>query len=157
MEITPLISLCLPCFNVERYITDCLESIITQDVENCLFEIVCVDDCSTDNTLNVIKKFKSEHQSHRIKIISLEKNAGVANARNIARYNSSGEYVWFVDSDDKIVSSSLRFIITAIKETNPDVCFGKYGKCVNFSDLHTERGGTGCLMLRISTNVLLIA
>lgn len=90
-----LISVIVPVYNVENYIERCLNSIINQTYKN--IEIVCVNDGSTDNSLNILNDFQKKDS--RIKIISQE-NQGLSEARNVGIKNSSGKYIGFVDSDD---------------------------------------------------------
>lgn len=88
------VSVIIPLYNEEKYITACVESVINQTYKN--LEIIIVDDKSTDNSLKIVKKIKDK----RIKIISLKKNAGVANARNKGVEAATGDYICFLDSDD---------------------------------------------------------
>ena len=88
------VSVIIPLYNEEKYITACVESVINQTYKN--LEIIIVDDKSTDNSLKIVKNIKDK----RIKIISLKKNAGVANARNKGVEAATGDYICFLDSDD---------------------------------------------------------
>lgn len=89
------ISVIIPVFNVEKYLYECLDSVVNQTFND--IEIICVNDGSTDNSLNILKEY--EHKDSRIKIISQE-NKGIGASRNIALENACGEYVYFMDSDD---------------------------------------------------------
>ncbi|TWP22554.1 glycosyltransferase [Apibacter muscae] len=91
------VSVIIPVYNVEIYLTKCLNSIISQTLKE--IEIICVNDGSTDNSLSILKKFESEYSN--IKIIN-KKNGGLSDARNTGIKNASGEYLAFVDSDDWI-------------------------------------------------------
>lgn len=88
------VSVIIPLYNEEKYIIECIESVINQTYKN--LEIIVVDDKSTDNSLNKLKKIKDK----RLKIIKLNKNAGVANARNKGVEKATGDYICFLDSDD---------------------------------------------------------
>lgn len=90
----PLISILCPCFNHEKYVEYFLDSILSQDYDN--FEIVIVDDCSTDSTVEKIKKYYDK----RINLICNKVNMGVNAALNIAFEHSKGEYLIFIASDD---------------------------------------------------------
>ena len=94
----PKVSVIVPCFNVEKYIERCLNSLQKQLLED--IEIICIDDKSTDNTLEILKS-RAESDS-RIHVIAQEKNMGVAVARNTGIDNATGEYVGFVDADDYV-------------------------------------------------------
>ncbi|PBB06458.1 glycosyltransferase family 2 protein [Salimicrobium humidisoli] len=89
----PFFSVIMPCFNKEKYIYDALESVINQSFEN--FEVIIVDDGSTDNSLNVVSTIDDK----RIKIIN-QKNEGVSAARNRGIKFAKGEYIAFLDADD---------------------------------------------------------
>ena len=88
------VSIIIPMYNSEKYILDCLNSIINQTYRN--IEVIVVDDCSTDNSVKLVKSLKDE----RIKLIKQKKNKGVSKARNKGVYNSTGSYLCFLDSDD---------------------------------------------------------
>lgn len=90
-----LISIIVPCYNVEKYAERCIDSLINQTYSN--IEIILVNDGSTDNTLNILKKMKNKDD--RIVLID-QANAGLSGARNTGLINSNGNIVSFVDSDD---------------------------------------------------------
>lgn len=94
------LSFILPCYNVERYIVDCLNSIYSQDMPEDEFEVICVNDCSTDGTRDIIAQYMSQHQN--LTLIDHEKNMNVGAARNSGLEVAKGEYIWFVDPDDMI-------------------------------------------------------
>ena len=99
----PKISIIMPFYNVESYLGECLESILNQSLID--FEIIAINDKSTDNSMNIIH----ENISHdnRIKIIQNKKNYGVSISRNIGLKHAKGEYIFFIDSDDIIKPGSL--------------------------------------------------
>lgn len=94
----PKVSVIVPCYNMEKYIERCLNSLQRQLLED--IEIICVDDKSTDNTLNILKA-RAESDA-RIRIIEQERNMGVSVARNTAIDNATGEFIGFVDADDYV-------------------------------------------------------
>ena len=114
---TQKISIITPIYNREKYIGKCLDSILSQTYKN--IEIICVDDCSTDNSLHILKKY--EAKDNRIKVIALKNNGGVSNARNIGIKNASGDFLTFVDSDDTIDINMLSEMIAAQLETGADI------------------------------------
>ena len=123
----PKISILVPTYNSEEFIGDCIGSILSQTYSN--FELIVVNDASTDDTLRVIdltiNNFQS--QSHKIKIISLEQNKGVSAARNIALQNSTGEYVLFVDSDDQLANrDSIRKLTEQLENQKFDIVLGSF-------------------------------
>ena len=97
----PLVSVIVPVYNVEQYLDECLNSIRQQTYEN--LEIIVVEDCSTDQSLEVLSKHLNDQ---RIKLIRHEKNGGLSAARNTGIDGARGDYIMFVDSDD-IVQLSL--------------------------------------------------
>ena len=92
----PLVTVVVPFYNVEKYIQNCLESIINQTYKN--IEIICVDDESKDSSYDIVKNIAENN--NKIKIIRHKKNKGLGGARNTGVKNAKGEYVFFVDSDD---------------------------------------------------------
>lgn len=92
----PLVSIITPSYNSSRTIRETIESVKKQTYHN--WELIIVDDHSSDKTLEIIKR--EQENERRIRIIPLEKNAGAANARNVAIKNAKGDYIAFLDSDD---------------------------------------------------------
>lgn len=88
-----LVSVIIPVYNSEKYVKETIESVLKQTYQN--FEIIIVDDCSTDNSCQIIENIDDQ----RIQLIQLDKNSGVAVARNIAIENAKGQYIAFLDSD----------------------------------------------------------
>jgi len=92
------ISFILPCYNVERYIGACLDSLYDQDLPMDAFEVICVNDCSTDRTREIIVSRQADCPN--LILLDLPRNGYPGLARNKGMEVASGEYVWFVDSDD---------------------------------------------------------
>lgn len=90
-----LISIVMPSYNTEKYISESINSVLAQTYTN--WELIIVDDCSTDNTDEIIKPFLSDE---RIKYLKNEKNSGAAISRNYALREAKGKYIAFLDSDD---------------------------------------------------------
>ncbi|MBE6024850.1 MAG: glycosyltransferase [Cellulosilyticum sp.] len=112
----PLISVIVPTYNVEKYISKCLDSIISQTYEN--IEIIVVNDGSTDNSLSIVEEY--EKKDARIKVFS-QKNQGLSAARNTGIDNSKGEYLLFIDSDDYIETNMIEVLENNIRENNADI------------------------------------
>ena len=93
---TGLISIVMPSYNCSSFIKETVDTVISQTYKN--WELIIVDDCSTDDTLMVLKQLTK--QDSRIQYIKLEKNSGAAVARNMGIAVSKGEYIAFLDSDD---------------------------------------------------------
>ena len=103
---TPEVSIIIPLYNAEDYIKVTLKSLQQQTFQD--FEVVVVDDCSTDKSLNSVKKFRdSEDIGSKIKIIELEKNGGISNTRNVGLHCSRGKYITFLDNDDMLMPNAL--------------------------------------------------
>lgn len=97
------ISIIVPVYNVEAYLKECLNSLLNQDF-NGEYEIVCVNDGSTDNSLNIIK----EYQKTNDKIVLVDqKNKGLSGARNTGFKNTKGKYIMFLDSDDYLKNKKV--------------------------------------------------
>lgn len=117
------VSIIIPVFNAEQYLSQCIESLIKQTYKN--IEIILVNDGSTDNSLEICKKYGAK--DNRIKIYSI-KNSGVSIARNKGVSISSGKYITFVDSDDWVETNMLEFAIMKLKETESDIVIWSYFK-----------------------------
>ena len=92
------VSIILPIYKVEKYLTKCLDSLINQTLSD--IEIICIDDCSPDNSIRILREYALKDE--RIKIINLKENIGAAGARNKGLEVAKGEYLGFVDPDDYI-------------------------------------------------------
>lgn len=103
------LSILIPAYNVEQWLSRCLNSILAQNTEDV--EIIIVDDGSTDNTLQCAKKFSAKWNN--IKVFS-KNNEGVGAARNFLLDKAQGEYIWFIDSDDYIVDGCLTSILAEL-------------------------------------------
>lgn len=113
------VSFILPCYNVAPYIGRCIESIEHQDIPQEEYEVICVDDCSPDNTGDVIREYQQRYSNivyHRH-----ETNKTAGGARNTGIELANGKYIWFVDPDDAIVSNVLAGLYAKAKELNTDV------------------------------------
>ena len=100
MELTPLISVIIPLFNKEKFISDTLNSLLIQDFYD--FEIVVIDDGSTDSSVEVVRSFDDK----RIRLFK-KSNGGVSSARNLGIMKSCGEYLFFLDADDVVLKNSF--------------------------------------------------
>lgn len=109
------ISVVVPIFNVEDYIGDCLDSILDQSLKE--FEVICVNDGSTDSSLEILKEYAAK--DNRIKIINKD-NAGYGHTMNIGMDMASGEYFVIVESDDFILPKMFETLYDAAKENDLD-------------------------------------
>jgi len=90
------LSIIVPNYNNGDYIDDCINSILSQTYTN--YEIIIIDDCSTDNSIEILKNW--EGKNHKIRVIYNKKNIGVTRSRHIAITNAKGKYITSIDSDD---------------------------------------------------------
>lgn len=118
MNKSPLLSIIVPVYNTEKYVSRCLETIINQSI--CDYEIIIINDASTDNSDKIIRNRISGLKN--VKYYALKKNIGVGNARNVGIKNSSGQYIGFIDSDDWIDSSYYEIMVQSIINNNADIC-----------------------------------
>lgn len=118
------LSYILPCYNVERFVSECLDSIYTQDMPEEDFEVICVNDCSTDGTRAIIADFSEKHSN--LTLIDHEKNLTAGGARNTGIEVAKGKYIWFVDPDDKIVSYCAEGVYEIAKEKEVDILMFNY-------------------------------
>lgn len=118
----PKISIIVPIYNVERYLPACLDSVLNQTFWD--FEIICINDGSTDNSANIVEEYVKK--DNRIKMITQE-NKGLSMARNNGAKQASGEYIYFLDSDDFIHPQLLEICYHLAQKENADiVAFGFY-------------------------------
>ncbi|MGM9850499.1 MAG: glycosyltransferase family 2 protein [Bacilli bacterium] len=109
-----LITIIVNAYNEEKHIKKCVDSILNQTYKN--IEILIINDGSTDNTLNIIKKYKDK----RIRVISTE-NKGLSLSRNVGLDNSNGKYIYFLDADDFIEKDTIEYLYNLIKKNKSDM------------------------------------
>jgi len=112
----PLISVVVPVFNVERYLDECLGSVLDQSYAD--IELIAADGASTDESLEILRTWA--RKDCRLKVLSLAER-GAGRARNAGLGESRGDYVWFVDGDDVVTDGAMSAIADAITELGPDV------------------------------------
>ncbi len=116
---SPLLTIAVAVYNTEEYLRDCMDSVVNQTYQN--LEIICVNDCSTDNSLEILEEYAAKDK--RIKIITNEKNLGLGVVRNIGMDAAHGEYILFIDSDDWLDLTTCEKLITKAKVNDSDVVF----------------------------------
>ncbi|MBR4152924.1 MAG: glycosyltransferase family 2 protein [Selenomonadaceae bacterium] len=115
----PAISVVIPMYNAEKYIANCLNSLRVQTFQD--FEVVVVDDCSTDNSVKVVESFR-EKFGGRLYLEKTKKNSGNGTLpRNIGLKFSRGEYIFFMDNDDAVTATALEELYNLAKNFNADV------------------------------------
>lgn len=124
-------SIIVPVYNVETYLTQCVDSILEQSINN--FEIILVNDGSTDNSANICDEYADKYTN--VSVIH-KSNGGLSDARNTGLQNAIGEYIVFVDSDDYIETGALESFGKIIEESNnPDVIITRIKKVNNDSEI----------------------
>jgi len=136
------LSIIVPVYNAERYLGECLDSLLAQDISD--YEILCVNDGSTDGSLTVLERYAQAHPN--IIIISKE-NGGVTTARNAGLAQASGDYIWFLDSDDLIRENCLGKL-KELSQGQDRVMFGAY----QFTDALTNEELTLAAACQLTTN-----
>jgi len=128
------LSIIIPVYNCEKYISECLYSCIHQNIEYSDYEIICINDGSTDNSLSIINEIAKKHVECNIRLLSIP-NSGVSHARNIGIEAALGDYVWFVDADDFIAENCLGELrVFSEKEENKKIKVCSY----SFNDYFDE-------------------
>ena len=148
------VSVLVAVYNAEKYLSNCLDSLISQTYKN--IEIICIDDCSKDSSAKILNKYASS--DNRIKILTLAKNSGQANARNEGLKIASGEYITMLDSDDWFADDSIEKAVEAI-ESVPDAdvsvfrlmqCYEETGKIVEYENKTDKKCMSGWEAFRLS-------
>ena len=142
----PIVSIIVPCYNVEAFIDECLTSLTNQTLRE--IEIICIDDASTDNTLTRLNDWSKKDS--RIVVIHQEKNQRQGSARNRGIKAARGEYIGFVDSDDFVTTDMYETLVNASEIFSADmvvsneyVCHGEKDTVVrNFPDKVLATGDT---------------
>lgn len=117
------LSVIVPVYNVEVYLEQCLNSCIHQDLPVSEYEIIVINDGSPDNSINIIRDF--EIRCNNIVVVDKE-NGGLSSARNAGLSIARGEYIWFVDSDDRIEINILRKIFGYLSDKPEVLSFNLY-------------------------------
>ena len=119
----PKVSIIIPIYNVAPYIIECLDSVYNQTYQN--IEVILVDDCGTDNSMQIINAYLTPKHKKITTIIQHHQNKGLSIARNTGIKHATGEYLYFLDSDDFITSDCIESFILLVKKYNiPNVIFG---------------------------------
>lgn len=140
MMAAPFFSIVMPVYNVEKYLTQAVDSVCSQSYRN--FELILIDDCSPDNSPELCDKISLKDE--RINVVHLKENQGVSNARNIGLDKAAGQYLMFMDSDDyidenllekayeSICNNPAQIVFFGMTEEHYDVC-GKHKESVVYS------------------------
>lgn len=135
-DIDVKISIIIPCYNAEKYLRECLDSVINQTFPIAQMEIILINDASTDGTSNIIKEYESRF-TEQILVIELEENVGQGAGRNIGMQYMSGKYVMFVDADDKLKENMIQSLFEKAEFYNCEIAECGY-------TMFSEGGGIRC-------------
>lgn len=122
------LSVIIPVYNVEKYVEACIESVYRQDLDVDDFEVILINDGSTDHSLEIIKGLAERY--HNIKIICQE-NKGLSTTRNNGIKVARGKYIQFIDSDDILIDGTLNQLLNIAIKYNLDILKGDYKKANN--------------------------
>lgn len=123
MNSDALVSIVIPVYNVEKYLRQCMDSVIHQTYDN--LEIVCVNDGSPDNSIDILREY--EQKDSRVKVIDIE-NQGLSGARNVGTSHCTGDYLLYLDSDDWMDLETIEFSLRAAQENKVDLVLWNYMK-----------------------------
>ena len=121
MSKTPKVSILVPVYNVEKYLRECLDSIVNQTLQD--IQIICLNDGSTDHSLEIIEEYAKNDR--RITIVD-KKNSGYGDSMNLGLNRANGEYIGIVESDDYIELDAFERLYNLAKKHNADVARGNY-------------------------------
>lgn len=113
------LSIIIPFYNVEQYIAQCLDSVYKQDIPEEEYEVICVNDASPDNSLEIVKEYQKKHKN--LILVEHEVNKKLGAARNTGRRAAKGKYLWNVDSDDMIAPNCLNEMLRICEKNELDV------------------------------------
>ena len=139
---TPTISVIIPLYNAERFIGECLDSLLLQTFQD--FEVIIVDDCSTDKSVNIVESYIPKFDG-KLKIAKTKKNSGGGGyvPRNIGLSLAGGEYVYFVDADDFILLNALETLYAAAIDFDAEVvCTSAYYNLTGVNDVRKATDNT---------------
>lgn len=144
----PQISVVVPMYNVERYLTDCLESLAEQTLED--LEVVMVDDGSPDSCAAMAAAFAE--RDPRFRLVRQE-NGGLGNARNTGADHATGDYITFVDSDDVVVRNAYELLVGSLEKTGSDFASGNYHRLTSTGTRQAGMVTSAFTATRLSTHV----
>ena len=125
------ISVIIPIYNVEQYVQRCLESVMNQTISDAEIECVIVDDCGQDHSMDIVNQVIDDYQGPiRFEVVCHEHNRGLSAARNTGLSHATGDYVFFIDSDDYIMPDSFQYFLDNLKlHPEVDMIMGNVKSC----------------------------
>lgn len=113
------LSIIIPFYNVEKYIAQCLDSVVNQDISLSDYEIICINDASPDHSRDIVLDYMKRYPN--IRLIEHEHNKKLGAARNTGRSIAQGKYIWNVDSDDRIAPNCLADMLAECERNDLDI------------------------------------
>jgi len=145
MSFLPTISIIIPVYNVEPYITECLQSVMRQTYTGQI-ECILVDDCGTDNSIATAQSVIDEYKgSIEFIVLHHEHNRGVSAARNTGSLMAKGEYFYYLDPDDYLVDNCLSTLVVPLQERDYDMVIANCELTYNPNDIHYLCKETGAI------------
>lgn len=114
------LSIIVPCYNVQSYISECIESLLKQTLHWENIQLIFVDDCSTDQTLHILYDYEKRYEE-RMLVIALSENIRQGGARNVGMQYATGDYIGFVDADDWVEEDMYQMLYNKALETGYDI------------------------------------
>lgn len=112
------LSIIIPVYNTEKYLSKCIDSCLSNEADKNLYELIIIDDGSTDSSLSIAKDYEKQFPNIRV---YTQKNQRQGAARNNGLTKAKGEYIWFIDSDDWISDKAVDFVLKQIKKHQLDL------------------------------------
>lgn len=147
------ISIIIPIYNVEKYLRQCLDSVVNQTLKD--LEIICINDHSPDNSIIILKEY--QQNDSRIKIISLPENKGLGHARNLGIKEATAEYTMFLDPDDWLELNACELLYNHIHTHKNDFVFFNYYNYYEASDTKTTDSKKYNVLLKQPTQNIKLA
>lgn len=142
-----LLTVIIPVYNSEAFISECLDSVFNQQIDKREYEVICIDDGSTDSSNAILTDYESKNQN--LKVVH-QNNLGVSAARNVGINLAMGKYIWFVDSDDYVVKDAFSALRIVLEEGIYDrVLFCSYNTLISYSDYSLNNNGLSNLKSRV--------
>lgn len=142
MKFSPKISIIIPLYNVEEYITECLQSVANQTYDGSI-ECIIVDDCGKDSSLAITQSFVDSYKGAvDFRVVHHVHNRGLSAARNTGVDHATGDYIYFLDSDDYISNDCIEVLVSPLQEKAYDMVIGDlkmFGNPRNIFFLSEER------------------
>ncbi len=113
----PFLSVIIPVYGVQGYLRECLDSVLDQRFDD--FEVIAIDDNSPDHCGRILDEYAE--RDPRMRVVHLDHNIGNGHARNLGLARAAGEYVWFVDSDDRLATGAIPAVVEALRRSDPQV------------------------------------